>query len=91
MPTTTFKIKNYEISSLIDFLQVLVKDKSILEYKNLSGNDVYQLSSYYGNLEIMKYLEKEHNWNIHVKDNYGNDAYIFSSCGGPLSPFSFLT
>jgi len=25
----------------------------------------------------MKYLEKEHNWDIHVKTNYGTDAYYY--------------
>ena len=38
-------------------------------------DDAYLLASIYGHLEIMKYLEKEHNWDIHVKNNYGNDAY----------------
>jgi ankyrin repeat protein len=26
----------------------------------------------------MKYLEKEHNWDIHIKNNYGHDAYYFA-------------
>ena len=34
MPSKTFKIKNFEISSLNDFLKAIIKnDKTILEYK----------------------------------------------------------
>ena len=27
----------------------------------------------------MKYLENEHDWNIHVKNNYGHDAYVYAN------------
>ena len=26
----------------------------------------------------MKYLEKEHNWDIHIKNDYENDAYSYA-------------
>ena len=79
MHSETFKIKNFKISSLNDFLKAIIKDKTILEYKLFSGNDAYLLSTIYGHLEIKKYLEKEPNWNIHVKDNLGRDAYYYAN------------
>ncbi len=79
MPSTTFTIKNFEISSLNDFLKAIIKDKTILEYKNMDGNDIYLIASYYGHLEIMKYLEKVHNCDIHVRNNKGFDAYHYGN------------
>ena len=79
MPSTTFKIKNFEISSLNDFLKAIIKDKTILQFKNNIGNDAYLLASFFDNLEIMKYLENEHNWDIHVKNIDGNDAYQYGN------------
>jgi len=38
----------------------------------------------------MKYLEKEHNWDIHVKNNYGDDAYLCASCYGCLKIMKYL-
>jgi GTP-binding nuclear protein Ran len=91
MFSTTFKIKNYEISSLNDFLQVLVKDKSILEWKHyFYGHDAYLLASSHGHLEIMKYLEKEHNWDIYVKNNDGFDAYLLASRHSHLEIMKYL-
>ena len=34
------------------------------------GRDAYLLASFNDQLEIMKYLEKEHNWNIYVKEEF---------------------
>ncbi len=79
MPSKTVYIKNFEISSLNDFLKAIIKDKTILEYKNMDGNDIYLIASYYGHLEIMKYLENEHNWNIHVKNKKGKYAYVLGN------------
>jgi len=45
-------------------------------YKNNDDNDAYLLASLYGHLEIMKYLEKEHNCDIHVKNECGEDTYL---------------
>jgi len=90
MPSETFTIKNFEISSLNDFLKAIIKDKTILEYKNMDGNDIYLIASYYGHLEIMKYLEKEHNWDINVKNNFGNNAYLLASFNGHLKIMKYL-
>ena len=38
----------------------------------------------------MKYLENEHNWDIHVKNIDGNDAYIFASLTGHLEIMKYL-
>ena len=46
--------------------------------------------SYKGYLEIMKYLENEHNWDIHVKNNNGDDAYLLASCNGNLEIMKYL-
>ena len=90
MPSGTFTIKNFEISSLNDFLKAIIKDKTILEYKNFYGSDAYLLASRYGHLEIMKYLEKEHNWDIHVKNKNGYNAYLLASLNGHLEIMKYL-
>ena len=41
-------------------------------------------------LNVMKYLEKEHNWDIHVKNKYGNDAYLLASCYNCLEIMKYL-
>jgi ankyrin repeat protein len=46
--------------------------------KQFSSNDG-NYTSYNGHLEIMKYLEKEHNWDINVKNNDGYNAYLLAS------------
>ena len=79
MTLETFEVKNFEISSLNDFLKAIIKDKTILEYKNIYGNDAYILASMGGELEIMKYLENEHNWDIYTRNNNRNDAYDFGN------------
>ena len=38
----------------------------------------------------MKYLEKEHNWDFHVKDYYDNDAYLTASSNGQLEIMKYL-
>ena len=90
LPSGSFSIKNYVISSFNDFLAILVKDKTILEYKTKNNNDVYLLASLNGYLELMKYLEKEHNWDVHVKNNGGDDAYLFASFSGHLEIMKYL-
>ena len=90
MPSGTFTIKNFKISSLDDFLKAIIKDKTILEYKNFYGLDAYLLASCYDHLDIMKYLEKEHNWDVHVKNNDGNDAYLLASLIGHLEIMKYL-
>ena len=79
MPSETFTIKNFKISSLNDFLKAIIKDRTILQFRNIYGSDVYLIASRKGHLEIMKYLEKEHNWNIHVKNDYREDAYQYAN------------
>ncbi len=78
MHSQTFKIKNFVISSLNDFLKAIIKDKTILQFAD-NGNDAYLLASYNGRLDIMKYLENEHNWDIHVKNKSGYDAYDYAN------------
>jgi hypothetical protein len=38
----------------------------------------------------MKYLEKTHNWNIRVRNNYGSDAYYLAKCYGHLKIMEHL-
>jgi hypothetical protein len=38
----------------------------------------------------MKYLEKEHNWDITVKNNIGNDAYLNAASNGQLKIMKYL-
>ena len=78
MHYNTFKIKNFEISSLNDFLKAIIKDKTILQFKNIDGYDVYLLAAINGHLEIMKYLENEHNWDMFVRNKYDENAFGFA-------------
>ena len=59
-----------------EFLKALIKDKTILDYTYM---DIYLIACQHNHLDIMKYLENEHNWDIHVKDNVGRDAYLIAS------------
>ena len=59
-------------------------------FEGEQDKDAYLLASINGHLEIMKYLENEHNWNIHVKDIYGNDAYLISCKSGNLEIMKYL-
>jgi ankyrin repeat protein len=43
-----------------------------------------------GYLEIMKYLEKEHNWDIYITDNYGNNAYLLASFYDKIEIMKYL-
>ena len=53
-----------KISSLQDLKDEIGKDPKFLEYKNCSGKDLYQLASEKNLLDILIYLEKEHNWDV---------------------------
>ena len=91
MPAETFTIKNFKISSLIDFLKAIIKDKTILKSKDYwEGDDAYLNAVIYGHLEIMKYLEKEHNWDIYSENDNGNDAYLLASKFGQLEIMKYL-
>ena len=79
MSSETFEIKGFIISSLNDFLKAIIKDKTILEFKNCHGMDVYLLASYCHHLDIMKYLENEHNWDVTVANNEGENAFILAA------------
>ncbi len=61
-----------------------------MEFKNFCDSDVYLLASMNGHLEIMKYLENEHNWDIHIKNNFDNDAYLTASWTGHLEIMKYL-
>ena len=61
-----FTINNTKINRLTDLLKLLVKDKSILKYKNEFDQDLYLLASKIGNIDIMEYLKEFHNWDIQV-------------------------
>ena len=62
----------------------------ISNVKDNEGDDAYLFASWKGHLEIMKYLEKEHNWDIHVKNNKGDDAYLYASSFGYLEIMKYL-
>ena len=63
---------------------------NMLEFKDKYENDPYLLASCAGHLEIMIYLKKEHNWDIHVKNHVGEDAYLLASYNGNLEIMKYL-
>lgn len=75
-------------NKLKELSEYLKKFNSNINVKN--GNDVYLSAVICGNLEIMKFLEKEYNWDIHVKDNYGFDAYLLAVICGNLKIMKYL-
>ena len=85
-----FILNGTKIICLIDLLILLVKDKSILKYKNEFDQDLYLLASKYGDLDIMEYLEEHHNWDIHVKDFLNYDAYLTACKHGQLETMIYL-
>lgn len=38
----------------------------------------------------MKYLEEKHNWDIHTKNNCGDDVYLFASANGQIESMKYL-
>jgi len=59
----------YGTPEMLKYLETYLSD--IKEFKDEKNNDSYLIASKGGNLEVMKYLEKEHNWSTHVKNIYG--------------------
>lgn len=90
MPSTTFEIKNFKISSLKDFLKAIIKDETILEFRDSDGNDVFLLASYLGHLDILKYLLKEFYWDINVTNYYGNDAHFLAAAGSQIEICDYI-
>ena len=85
-----FTINNTKINCLTDLLKLLIKDESILKYKNEFDQDLYLLASKIGNIDIMEYLEEYHNWDIYVKDFLNYDAYLFACKYGQLEIMKYL-
>lgn len=90
MPSTTFEIKNFKISSLKDFLKAIIKDETILEFRDSDGNDVFLLGSYFGHLDNLKFLLKEFNWDINVTNYYGNDAHFLAAAGSEIEICEYI-
>lgn len=92
MSSKTFRIKSKKliISSLIDLLKAIIKDKTILEYKDRKGNDLYLLLSFFGHPEIMEFLKKEINWDIYVKNSKGCNAFLLAAFNGCLNVIKYL-
>jgi ankyrin repeat protein len=89
-----FKIHDNVITTICDLKKIVEKDTTILnnfEYK-YEGNtyDLYMYVVMHGTPEMLEYLEKEHNWDIHARDNDGCDAYLIASYRGQLKVMKYL-
>ena len=66
----------YGTPEMLKYLETYLIDiKSIKNFKDEQNTDSYLAASSNGNLEVMKYLEKEHNWSPFVKNNFKETAY----------------
>jgi len=90
MSSEKFTFMDYTIAGLYDLKKAIEKNKDILFFKTKDGNDIYLTASLRGHLDIMKYLEKEYNWNINIRNIYDSDAYIYASYGGNLDIMKYL-
>ena len=82
---------NFENIENIEELKKFIENHDdFFYYRDINGLDYYLLASIDGHLEIMKYLENEHNWNIHVKSNTCYDAYLCASYHGHLEIMKYL-
>lgn len=55
-----------------------------------NGNDLYLLAVSEGNVDIMKYLEEEHNWNILVVNKKERNAYILAAGSNRINVLKYL-
>jgi ankyrin repeat protein len=79
----------YGTPEMLKYLETYLSN--IKTFKDERNTDSYLIASSCGNLEVMKYLEKEHNWDIHVKNNYyGYNAYLIAIAYGNLEIIKYL-
>ena len=70
---------------VLEFLKFL--DENYPELRNVkatTGNDAYLAATAGGNLYVMKYLEKEFQWNVKSLNNNGNDAFMLAAYYGHI-------
>ena len=78
----------------MDFTNINCLDDFIYKLKNISHKDLhiedeccnntYLLCAKFGYLDIMKYLEVHHHWNVYLKNIFGYDAYLLAVVNGHL-------
>ena len=75
-------VSMYGTPEMLKYLETRLSN--IKEFKDEENNDSYLIASSSG------YLEKEHNWDIHNKNDNGYDAYLLASCNGCLKIMKYL-
>ena len=58
--------------------------------RNNSGADAYLIAAYNGHLNVLKYLENTHSWDIYTVDHDGDDAFISASYADHIDIIKYL-
>jgi ankyrin repeat protein len=68
-----------------------LKNKSLLKVKQINHiiSQKYVIIVYQGYFNIMKYLENKE-FDINIKDNYGNNGYLIACANGQIEVMEYL-
>ena len=69
------------------FKMAFIKD--ILEWRSNYDDDIYHCCCYFGNLELLKYLETKE-FDIHHTNQCGDNVYLIASIGGHIEVMKYL-
>jgi ankyrin repeat protein len=55
-----------------------------------NGTNAYLIAASYGNIPMLQYLEKHHNFNINYVDLHGDNAYLWAVWAGEIPTLKYL-
>ena len=74
----------------LDQFKDSLNEISNIHKTDYESNDFYLLAAKYGHLDIMKYLENEHEWDVNTKNIFKDDAYLLATEGGHIHIMKYL-
>ena len=89
MPTT-FRFIGKKIKCLDDLKNIVKDNPTFLEHKDYQKNSIYHISAKHGHIEIIKFLEDEHNWDIYETNCKGSNVSMFAAYYGYLNIIEHL-
>lgn len=89
--TLYLHLASREDEGVVEFLKFLDEIyPKLRDAKARSGNDAYLAAAAGGNIHVMKYLEKEFQWNVKFVNKNGNDAFMLAAYYGHLNIMKYL-
>lgn len=89
--TLYLHLASREDEGVVEFLKFLDENyPKLRDAKARSGNDAYLAAAAGGNIHVMKYLEKEFQWNVKFVNKNGNDAFMLAAYYGHLNIMKYL-